>query len=370
MKKDLCVIGAGPAGLFASLHIKSRDVFLIEEHKSLGHPLHCTGLVGLEVKEVIQQKLSRKLIDGVYNEIEFNIIGLGKFKISMSLPFIFHINRSELEWKLYEKISSRAELLNNVRGKPGDKLTKIILKDSEVECQDVLASDGALSIFRRKYLKSNPSFYIGFQGLFKTKNTPSNKITVTYINNNHLLFHWIVPLDHDLVLSGYISKKPLSQTITEKLMILNQYQPVEKKIYFGGPIPVAPPLKRPVLGGHLYFFGDSVPLVKPYTGGGLYNIVRLSPSIAKALDEESPEVYIRDYLRKTYINLKAEYHLTRLFEQLRYWIPAPFVFFSSKLGYLMPEDYDNHFKILLKTVPFTLLAPLYLLSYTRRGRFQ
>jgi len=48
--RDVAVIGAGPAGLVAARALGSagRDVVVLEEHDTIGVPVHCTGLLGLD----------------------------------------------------------------------------------------------------------------------------------------------------------------------------------------------------------------------------------------------------------------------------------------------------------------------------------
>jgi len=48
--RDVAVVGAGPAGLESARVLASlgHDVLVVEEHSSVGVPVHCTGLFGLE----------------------------------------------------------------------------------------------------------------------------------------------------------------------------------------------------------------------------------------------------------------------------------------------------------------------------------
>ena len=54
---DIAVIGAGPAGLIASklLDRAGYKINIIEEHKTIGKPVSCSGLIGNDIFDHFKQ---------------------------------------------------------------------------------------------------------------------------------------------------------------------------------------------------------------------------------------------------------------------------------------------------------------------------
>jgi digeranylgeranylglycerophospholipid reductase len=69
---EVVVIGAGPSGLMAARTLATRghSVVVIEEHPSIGYPVHCTGLIGVDAFDELA--LPRGAIRGTVHSARFN----------------------------------------------------------------------------------------------------------------------------------------------------------------------------------------------------------------------------------------------------------------------------------------------------------
>lgn len=82
---DVAVVGAGPAGLVAARDLarRGRDVVVLEEHDSIGHPVHCTGLVGLDAFQELE----------LSHESVCTVVASAAFQLNHGAPLIVRSER-------------------------------------------------------------------------------------------------------------------------------------------------------------------------------------------------------------------------------------------------------------------------------------
>ena len=67
--KKVVIIGAGPVGCYLAQLLRKRGLspLLIEEHKEIGRPIHCAGLVGKRVFDEARIFISASCVLNVIN---------------------------------------------------------------------------------------------------------------------------------------------------------------------------------------------------------------------------------------------------------------------------------------------------------------
>jgi len=350
MQKDVIVVGAGPAGLLLASSIRNLDVVVFEEHSRVGFPKHCAGIVGCETAEMITSTISPKIIDYKYRDILFKTPNY-TVRLVFKREAAFHVNRPLLE----EALASRVEALGhrivlNTRARPLT-LGKILARGDVFKYKYLIVADGANSLFRRILINEKQCFLTGLQLRVKVRGLDNDTLYIIYTTGLPEFFAWIIPLE-DEALIGAASRDPVRAQRTLQYVQRHLKISVEN-IYekFGGLLPLHKPLKNPVLNGQVVFHGDSVPLVKPYTSGGLYYIFKLTPILARYLEEYKLEDYNTLYTKLFYAKTTLErISVEFLRNSKRYYLPVKVINWLKMLGLLQRKDFDNHYTLLLKLV--------------------
>lgn len=362
MQTDILVVGAGPAGLLSSIFIDKHDVLLIEEHNEVGLPKHCAGFVSKYYAEYIASITKSDVLDNKYYSIIFHIHGK-EYLLSFKEPLIYHINRPLLEQRLLDIVYSKNHrVLFGAKGKPSSSLDKVLIKNSEINCSKIIVADGSNSIFRKYFFREYTDRLIGIQYIHRSSCLDTDIVHTLFNNNTPDFFQWLAPLDNDIVLIGFATKE---YRVHPDEIVKNISRETGVKLgsrieVFGGVIPFDKPLKQPIYRNKLFFIGDSIPVIKPYTGGGLLNIFTLAPILGHSIDKGDFSIF-----SKTYESIKSriiyEYIAVSIFKKTGYWIPPRIVYTLYKLNMLNPSDYDNHYRLLsksLKLIPHIIVDVL------------
>lgn len=345
---DVVIVGGGPAGLYTALNIKSKEVLVVEEHTRVGIPKHCTSVVGYWTASQIA-KLSKKLISNSYKSVEF-VTPRGTHSLHFKVPIAYHVKRPELEEVLASRLESKGYML--ILGEKVKYISgsTVRTRSKELAYKLLVVAEGARSRTREILLGEKGEFLYGLQVVARTKNPVEESLIVLYDSSIPEFFAWIVPLDRTTVKVGFATKKPSSKyfnAISRRTGI--EVSHVLEK--FGGLIPLNKPPKKPVFYGKIVLHGDAVPLTKPYTGGGLYGIFRLTPLLAHSIENNDLQAYTVTYKRLFYYRNLLEKYVVEFFRNTRYFIPAVIVHKISKVRLLGIEDFDKHLNIALKAIP-------------------
>jgi flavin-dependent dehydrogenase len=354
MKSDVVVVGGGPAGLLVSMYIQTRDVIVLEEHSIPGFPLHCAGIVGHYVAEEVK-RLSKRLIDARYTKVYLICPG-GKTLLEFKQPVAYHVNRPLLEEILSSKVESMGhKIVFNTKAKPWLRRS-VKTSSGWIEYNVLIVAEGANGIFHRAFCRRQQEYLMGLQIKGRASEVEEDAVTVIYSDETPDFFTWITPLERDYVQIGYASKTPRKEKLVKICERFAGIKVTSIETAYGGLIPTNKPMKNPVLCKNIVFHGDSVPLTKPYTGGGLYYIFKLSPILAKHVEENTLEDYFKLY-KRFLLRSMIEYSLTSFMRCVGYHFPAPFISGLKRLGIVRERDYDDHHTIVLKALAFLPISP-------------
>lgn len=348
MEHDVVVVGGGPAGLYTALHIRRLDVLVLEEHSQVGLPRHCAGIIGSWTAEQVS-RLSKRLITASYRTLKF-LTPSGIYEVSSKTPIAYHVERPELENILASYVESLGhKIVTGQKAKPSVGL-RVKAMGRDLKYGTLVVAEGPLSKFRDVLVEGRPTHIYGLQVVARTASpVDDSTIHIHYDSLNPDFFGWVIPLDATTVKAGFASRRPVFSYI-ERIAKQTGIELTSMLDRFGGPLPLSKPPKTPVFYSKVVLHGDSVPLVKPYTGGGLFWIFKLSPVLAEHVERGALVEYDRYYRSVFYLRTAIERLVVGALRKTRYHIPVKFVHSLSNLNLLGPGDFDNHMLVAIKSL--------------------
>jgi geranylgeranyl reductase family protein len=336
MKKyDVAVVGGGPIGSYAAKNIADAGfkVALFEEHKEIGIPLKCAGLVtprvfditGLSSRNVVQNEIYGAHIHSPSGEV----LTIGGDRVHALV-----INRSLFDLKIAENArDSGAEVYLQ------SKVTSAERKDNHIQlniedampliiCSLLIGADGSHSKIRESFGFPQPTTFLVGIGAEVTNTELDPRFVEIFLGKNIApgFFAWIIPTDKEgstarIGLCTHTVKR-LKQCF-KNLLKIKQLRDVKITRHIGGDIPLGP-LKESVK-SNVMLIGDAAGQVKPTSGGGIYPgllCASICSSVAiEALDKndvsyQSLKKYQTQWISEIGKELSAGIRFRRIFKNL------------------------------------------------------
>jgi digeranylgeranylglycerophospholipid reductase len=260
----IIIVGAGPVGCHAaSLLADKFKVCVFEEHKQVGLPVQCTGIVTQEIFDFVPRKN-----DFVINEIgDVRIFAADNKFLKLNLEnadIILDRQKFDNYFRQQAKKKGVSFMFNHRFVKAENSFAYIKdLKSGRIKkfkFSHLVGADGPLSpVAKSSGLYGDRKFFIGIQAVVKKKN--NNTVDFYPFKQG---FGWAVPEDKNTLRIGFASRT------NPKLQFENILKKYEGKIIAkqGGLIPLFSPAAR-FSKKNIFLIGDAAGFVKATTGGGL-----------------------------------------------------------------------------------------------------
>jgi len=281
----ISVVGGGPAGCYSAFLLAKagKKVSIFEEHKQIGSPVQCTGIVTSSIKKIVK---IRK--DAVLNKIKRAKISSRNSSVEIRLrnPNLV-IDRQKFDQHLAEKAEKAGAKI--YLGHKFIKNTESKIKTSKkaFNTEKLVGAEGPLSaVAKANSMAKNRKFWVGIQARAKLKN---DNLVEFYPDIGTLA--WVVPEDKETVRIGLLAEKNPRQIFQKFLK--NRIGKTKRSAileYQGGIVPIYNP-EHAAQKNNTYLVGDAAGHVKATTGGGIIQGLTaanaLADSITKNKDYES-----------------------------------------------------------------------------------
>ena len=249
MGGDCTIVGAGPVGLFLAQQLKDLDVTVYEEHKKIGKPVQCTGLISKNIDSVYEIP-QECILNKVKGARIYSPSGK-KFELARDQDQAYVIDREKFDKKLAEGINIQTKHVS----------------DLNFESKYIIGADGPNSIVARlSGLKPIKEKLVGLQYEIPIEDYGRDFIEM-YFGDNFApgFFAWIVPAG-DRLRVGAATNTNVKEYLDNFLK--NKFEEPEILSTNAGVIPIS--VRPEFTNGNIAVVGDAAGQVKATTGGGVY----------------------------------------------------------------------------------------------------
>jgi len=360
IKMEIVIVGAGPIGCYTAQLLKKYGIYsfrIIEEHKEVGKPIRCAGLVGRQVFEKTLLPIAESSIINRINGASF-FYGDDNFQINRE-GVAYVINRERFDKNLSEGLEVECgKKVIEIKGKENG-YTGYILKTNDGEdiyADLVIGADGANSRVRkfinvidnnyaddikREYTKC----YLGVQYRIKVEeNSLCSKIAQVHLREGIPFFIWVIPEGNNIIRVGVVSENA-REDLEEFLKGFKIKGEIIGKL--SGMIPVG--LTKNYY-KNIALVGDAAVQVKPLTGGGIYYGLKSAELLVKCIRDNMLAEYDRRLKRKFGREIKFGLKARKLYEEINEKeLKNIFMMFKKNAGIIeKAANFENHSVIFIE----------------------
>ncbi|MBY8986018.1 MAG: NAD(P)/FAD-dependent oxidoreductase [Candidatus Lokiarchaeota archaeon] len=372
-KFDVCIVGGSIAGNYLSFLLSKTNlkIAVIEEHKKIGIPLQCAGIVSQKLSKLIQ--FPEEII---LNRVKVAKIVAphGKFiKISSTEePYI--IDRIALDRFFYETVQNTKSIhyftdekfksFKNIKDGNQNSL-KIETSRRFIISKLLIGCDGPLSSVAKSLGVKNRNLYA--TQIRITGNFDETEAVMYFHPKWKESFGWIVPEGNDTFRIGLASSQNLKKNF--KIFIKQLKLDLNRKIdRQGGLIPYGTMNKLAF--NNILLLGDSACQVKATTGGGIIMLLTAANYAANCIQRcFKHETFSKKFIKKYYElpclasigkELKTHYLIRVLIERLssKDFIKLFRILRTNKMEYLInlygDMDFPKRFIFKILRNPFVV----------------
>ncbi|HSV48800.1 MAG TPA: NAD(P)/FAD-dependent oxidoreductase [Candidatus Acidoferrales bacterium] len=289
-QSDVVVVGGGPVGSYAALHLSKKGIPVIvyEEHPQVGLPSHCAGHISIRsLKNMGLYPLPDGIIENNFSAANFYSPQGTKFSLHLKVPVTTALNRAKFDQYLAEQakdtgakfeMDTRVESLRMEGGCVKGINIKAGGIEGKVQSKIVFDAEGISSrLLRQTGLKPlNPKglVYAVETEIIGAQDIEMNAVEV-YFGQGYApgFYGWLIPRPDGTAKLGLATSKGNPRAYLKRLMTKHPVaskQLAKAKITTAGyhAISLAGPIKQAYTHGFLAM-GDCASQVKPTTGGGV-----------------------------------------------------------------------------------------------------
>lgn len=288
---DVVIVGGGPVGCYTANCLAKRSIgsTIIEEHRDIGWPIQCAGLLSTRVFKILDFPGIRKSIQNEVRGVKvFSPSGRTvEIKADDTKAYVVDRNIFDKEIAIQAlrngaKMSLGTRALGSVR-KDGGVVTRVQGRDgvNEINSKLIIGADGAQSSVASWYGLPKPKLlFSSFEAEVANLQIPDDM--VYFFLSQEIspgFFSWIIPTGSNVarVGLGMSSKDAVPRQQLEKLMDSkiflkaidwNKKKPPQPLKLIAGSIPMG--MVERMFDDNVMLVGDTAGLPKPVSGGGIY----------------------------------------------------------------------------------------------------